>query len=60
MSPDEKGVLDSLENGSLAWFANKCRYEYFKALEKGFAIGDSEKMKILTDQTFNDSSKVRR
>ena len=47
MSPDEKGVLDSLENGSLAWFANKCRYEYFKALEKGFAIGDSEKMKIL-------------
>jgi len=30
----QKCVLDSLKDGSLAWFANKARYEYFKAKEK--------------------------
>lgn len=43
----EKGVLDSLNSGSLAWFANKAKYEYFKAEEKKFVLGESEKMKAL-------------
>lgn len=49
----EKGVLDSLKDGSLAWFANKARYEYFKALEKRFTIGSSDTMK----KSFNDTFK---
>lgn len=50
----EKCVLDSLDNGSLAWFANKARYEYFKALEKGFTIGSSDTMKKSLDDTFKN------
>ena len=45
MYTDEKGVLDSLDNGSLAWFANKCRYDYFKWLAKEIVPGESEGMK---------------
>ena len=59
MYPDEKGVLDSLDNGSLSWFANKCRYEYFKALKKGFAIGDSKDMKTLHDHAFKHAFEIQ-
>lgn len=44
MRPREAGVLQSLRNGSLAWFANKARYEYMKALKMGFALDDSKGM----------------
>lgn len=44
MRTREMGVLQSLESGSLAWFANKSRYEYFKAAEQNFIIGDSDGM----------------
>lgn len=44
MRPREKGVLQSLKDGSLAWFANKARYEYMKALSIGFILDDSEGM----------------
>ena len=53
MRTREKGTLDSLDHGSLAWFANKARYEYFKAAEKNFAIGDSEEMKSKFENTFS-------
>ena len=52
MYTDEKGVLDSLDNGSLAWFANKCRYDYFKWLAKEIIPGESEGMKDKLECTF--------
>ena len=52
MYTDEKGVLDSLDNGSLAWFANKCRYDYFKWLAKEIIPGESEGMKVKLEGTF--------
>ena len=53
MRTREKGVLDSLKNGSLAWFANKARYEYFKAAEHNFLIGSSEGMKEKFEEIFS-------
>ena len=53
MRPREKGVLESLDHGSLAWFANKARYEYMKALEIGFVLDDSEGMKEKFEGTFS-------
>ena len=53
MRTREKGVLDSLATGSLAWFANKARYEYFKAAEHNFLIGSSEEMKEKFNGIFN-------
>lgn len=52
MYTDEKGVLDSLDNGSLAWFANKCRYDYFKWLAHEIVPGESEGMKDKLEGTF--------
>ena len=52
MRPREKGVLNSLKNGSLAWFANKARYEYMKAMKIGFALDDSDGMKEKFKDTF--------
>ena len=52
MYTKEKGVLNSLKDGSLAWFANKARYEYMKAMTIGFAIGDSEGMKERVEGVF--------
>lgn len=52
MYTKEKGVLDSLKDGSLAWFANKARYEYMKAMSIGFAIGDSDGMKERVEGVF--------
>ena len=53
MYTDEKGVLDSLDNGSLAWFANKCRYDYFKWLSSEIVPGESEGMKDKLEGTFS-------
>ena len=53
MRTREKGVLDSLKDGSLAWFANKARYEYFKAAKANFLIGTSEGMKEKLEGTFS-------
>lgn len=50
----QKCVLDSLDHGSLCWFANKARYEYFKAKEKKFVLGESDKMKKLCGDTFKN------
>ena len=52
MYTKEKGVLDSLKDGSLAWFANKARYEYMKAMSIGFALDDSEDMKERIEGVF--------
>lgn len=53
MRTREKGVLDSLDHGSLAWFANKARYEYFKAADVNFIIGDSDEMLDRFKSTFS-------
>lgn len=59
MYTGEKGVLDSLNSGSLCWFANKCRYDYFRALKKGFAIGDSDGMKKSHNDTFKNNFEIQ-
>ena len=53
MRPREKGVVESLKNGSLAWFANKARYEYMKAMKLGFILDDSKGMKEKFESTFS-------
>lgn len=53
MYTGEKGVLDSLASGSLAWFANKARYMYMKWIMKELIIKDSEGMKERMDIVFS-------
>ena len=53
----EQCVLDSLENGSLCWFANKCRYAYIDYITKKLPLSNSEEMEELFDQTFGDDNK---
>lgn len=53
MYTGEKGVLDSLADGSLAWFANKARYMYIKWIMKELVIEDSEGMKERMDVVFS-------
>lgn len=53
MYTGEKGVLDSLKDGSLAWFANKARYMYIKWMMKELIIEDSESMKERMDIVFS-------
>lgn len=53
MMTKERGVLDSLNNGSLAWFANKCRYDYFKWLTGEIKLESSEGMKEKFEGTFS-------
>lgn len=53
MYTGEKGVLDSLKDGSLAWFANKARYMYIKWMTKELIIEDSESMKERMDIVFS-------
>lgn len=53
MYTGEKGVLDSLKDGSLAWFANKARYMYIKWIMKELIIEDSEGMKERMDIVFS-------
>lgn len=49
----EKGVLDSLDHGSLAWFANKARYMYIKWILGELKIEDSEGMKERMSDVFS-------
>lgn len=53
----EQCVLDSLENGSLCWFANKCRYMYIDYISGKLTLSNSEEMESLFDQTFGDDYK---
>lgn len=57
MYTDEKGVLDSLDHGSLCWFANKARYMYFKWKMKEIKLEYTPRMKSLLKQAFDDSPK---
>lgn len=59
MYTKEKGVLESLNGGSLAWFANKCRYNYFAWLAKKIVPGESEKMKKLCGDTFKNKLEIQ-
>lgn len=52
MYTGEKGVLESLDHGSLAWFANKARYMYIKWLMKEITLDSSEEMKEKLSGTF--------
>ena len=42
MHTKETGVLKSLENGPLAWFANKARYMYIDWLMNKLVLEDAE------------------
>lgn len=53
----EQCVLDSLNDGSLCWFANKCRYMYLDYKSKRIKLSNSEEMENLFDQTFGDDYK---
>lgn len=53
MMTKEKGVLDSLDNGSLAWFANKCRYDYFDWVLGDIKLESSDGMKEKLAGTFS-------
>ena len=53
MYTKERGVLDSLKEGSLAWFANKCRYDYIHWLLGEIKLEDSEGMKEKLDGVFS-------
>ncbi len=55
----EQCVLDSLENGSLCWLANKCRYMYLDYKSGEISLSNSEEMESLFDQTFGDDRKSR-
>ena len=59
MYTKEKGVLDSLNGGSLAWFANKARYMYFKWLMKELILEDSEDMKTLCENAFKNEFEIQ-
>lgn len=53
----EQCILDSLENGSLCWLANKCRYMYIDYISDKLTLSNSEEMENLFDQTFGDNNK---
>ena len=53
----EQCVIDSLKNGSLCWFANKCRYMYIDYISGKLTLSKSEEMESLFDQTFGDDYK---
>lgn len=53
----EQCVLDSLNDGSLCWFANKCRYMYIDYISGKLTLSNSEEMENLFDQTFGDDPK---
>ena len=50
----EQCVLDSLGNGSLCWFVNKCRYMYIDYISGKLKLSNSEEMENLFDETFGD------
>ena len=53
MYTGEKGVLDSLDNGSLAWFANKARYMYIHWVLGELKVESSEGMKERMEGVFS-------
>lgn len=53
MYTNESGVLQSLKDGSLAWFANKARYMYMDWLMGTLKLEDSEGMKERMEGTFS-------
>lgn len=59
MYTDEKGVLDSLDHGSLCWFANKARYMYFKWVFKEILLEESASMKERLDTTFKNNREIQ-
>ena len=50
----EQCVIESLENGSLCWFVNKCRYMYIDYILGKLPLSNSEEMENLFDETFGD------
>ena len=50
----EQCVIESLENGSLCWFVNKCRYMYIDYILGKLPLRNSEEMENLFDETFGD------
>lgn len=50
----EQCVIDSLENGSLCWFVNKCRYMYIDYILGKLTLSNSDEMENLFDETFGD------
>ena len=53
MYTKESGVLESLKDGSLAWFANKARYKYIDWIMGKLKLEDSEGMKEKMEGTFS-------
>lgn len=53
MHTKESGVLKSLEDGALAWFANKARYMYMDWMLGLLKLEDSEGMKEKMEGTFS-------
>lgn len=53
MHTGETGVLESLDHGSLAWFANKARYMYMDYVAKKLILDDTEDMKEKLEGTFS-------
>ena len=53
MHTKESGVLKSLEDGPLAWFANKARYMYIDWIMGELKLEDSDGMKEKLDGTFS-------
>lgn len=49
----EKAVLDSLDNGSLCWFANKARYMYLDWIMGIVKTGETDDMKDKLEGTFS-------
>lgn len=52
----EQCVLDSLVDGSLCWFANKCRYAYIDYISGKLTLKNTEEMEFLFDEAFGDDS----
>lgn len=59
MHTRENGVLESLDHGSLAWFANKARYMYFKYVMKEIILDDTEDMKTLCEHAFKNEFEIQ-
>lgn len=53
MYTKESGVLESLDHGSLAWFANKARYMYIDWLMHVLSLDDTAEMKEKMEDTFS-------
>lgn len=53
MHTRESGVLESLQNGTLAWFANKAHYMYIDYILRTLKLSDSEGMKEKLEGVFS-------